>query len=472
MAQKIRLISIIIIYFGVVLVLFYTLFPFDFSFEETFASLDVYFFLLGCGISNTEDIILNVLLFLPIGFGISGYQMQKKGAAAGLSIIGVVFLVSLGLSYSIEILQVFQPSRSPALADVLSNSAGGLIGYIFYRWFFLSSFLLAFVASIPFQLQTNLSNWHETFPLLLGNERTANRPWDGYISQLYIADRVISKEEIAQFFSGKAPFDSMEDSLLASYQLSGAGSYHDQTGLLADLVWIGEPNHVKKNEKDGVLLGSRHWLKSALPATSLTQRTMDSSQFTLIVTVATNKTHQTGPARIVSLSGDTSHRNFTLGQEENHLIFRLRTPFIGENGYPECIVEDVFSTTDPRNLIISYNGSVLQIYVDKASNPYTFEFSPGAVAYSYLFPIKPSFLTGYKIIWYAIIFIPLGILVSIKIKKPITPISVSWIVLPAFALETILVIVSGRDFILRNILISLVFAVGPLVLLGMVRREN
>ena len=201
---------------------------------------------------------------------------------------------------------------------------------------------------------------------------------------------------------------------------------------------------------------------------------MDSSQFTLITTVATNKTNQTGPARIVSLSGDTGHRNFTLGQDENNLIFRLRTPLTGENGYPECIVEDIFSTTDPKNLIISYNGSVLHVYVDGVNNSHTFELSPGAVAYSHLFPIKISFLRGYKIIWYAIIFIPLGILISIKNKRPkrpITPIGVSWMLFPAFILETILVIVSGRDFMLRNIFISMVLTVGPLGLLSMSRRE-
>lgn len=471
MAQQTKLISITITFFGLFLVLFCTLFPFNFLFEETFSSLDPHFFLLGWGKLDTTDIVLNIFLFLPIGFGLTGYLMQNKGAA-NLSIIGVIFLVSIGLSYSVEILQIFQPSRSPALVDVLSNCAGGLIGYIFYRWFLLSSFLLAFVASIPFQLHTDLSNWDKTFPLLLGNERTENRPWEGYISQLHITNRVISKESIAQFFSGKVPFDSMENSLLASYHLSGTGSYNDQTGLMGELVWTGEPNDVQHDK--GVLLGPRHWLKSALPATYLTQRIMDSSQFTLITTVATNKTNQTGPARIVSLSGDTGHRNFTLGQDENNLIFRLRTPLTGENGYPECIVEDIFSTTDPKNLIISYNGSVLHVYVDGVNNSHTFELSPGAVAYSHLFPIKISFLRGYKIIWYAIIFIPLGILISIKNKRPkrpITPIGVSWMLFPAFILETILVIVSGRDFMLRNIFISMVLTVGPLGLLSMSRRE-
>jgi glycopeptide antibiotics resistance protein len=78
------------------------------------------------------DILLNILLFVPLGFGLTSYLMQKK-SAVGLSIFGMILSVSFGLSYSIEILQVFQPSRFPSLFDVFSNCVGGLLGYIFCR---------------------------------------------------------------------------------------------------------------------------------------------------------------------------------------------------------------------------------------------------------------------------------------------------------------------------------------------------
>ena len=48
-------------------------------------------------------------------------------------------------------------------------------------------------------------------------------------------------------------------------------------------------------------------------------------------------------------------------------------------------------------------------------------------------------------------------------KRQITLINVG-ILLPSFILESILVIVSGRDLILENILISMIFAAGPIVL--------
>ena len=69
---------------------------------------------------------------------------------------------------------------------------------------------------------------------------------------------------------------------------------------------------------------------------------MEASQFTVMATVATNKTVQYGPARIISLSADPGHRNFTLGQEDDNLIFRIRTPFTGNNGTPDVIVRNIF----------------------------------------------------------------------------------------------------------------------------------
>lgn len=43
-------------------------------------------------------------------------------------------------------------------------------------------------------------------------------------------------------------------------------------------------------------------------------------------------TQQGGPARIVSFSVDPYRRNFTLGQERDRLVLRLRTPETGDNG--------------------------------------------------------------------------------------------------------------------------------------------
>jgi len=111
-------------------------------------------------------------------------------------------------------------------------------------------------------------------------------------------------------------------------------------------AWKGEVHNVQQRE--GVSPGSNHRLETATPAAFLTQRIIETSQFTLSVTVATSDTIQTGPSRIVSLLANRYHHNFTLGQEGSELIFRLGTPLTGENGInPQLAVLDVFSTTKP-----------------------------------------------------------------------------------------------------------------------------
>lgn len=51
---------------------------------------------------------------------------------------------------------------------------------------------------------------------------------------------------------------------------------------------------------------------------------------------------QRGPARIITLSADPWHRNFTAGQDERDLIVRLRTPLTSRNGTPDVRVPDAF----------------------------------------------------------------------------------------------------------------------------------
>jgi hypothetical protein len=284
---------------------------------------------------------------------------------------------------------------------------------------------------------------------------------------MHIADRALSRHELVHVFSEKFSPDSIGDSLLASYTLHGPGRYKDKRGLLPDLGWKGGSHCVQQGK--GLFLGPECWLKGTSPALHLTRKIIETSQFTLIAKVSAAKEEQFGPARIISLSADPLHRNFTLGQEGDDLIFRLRTPLAGENGMPDLVVYDVFATTDQRMLAISYNGTVLTVFVDAAGNSHEFEFSPGVVAYNYFFPMDTSFLRWYTILWYAIIFIPLGILISLNnaIRRKPALMIIGGVIMPSLIYEGILTGVSGRGFIAENAFISIAVISCP-VLLSMI----
>lgn len=75
-------------------------------------------------------------------------------------------------------------------------------------------------------------------------------------------------------------------------------------------------------------------LRSEKPAGKIHDAVRNSGQMTVEAWVRPANTRQDGPARIVSLSKNTSERNFTLGQEGDKYDFRLRTTRTSNNGLP------------------------------------------------------------------------------------------------------------------------------------------
>ncbi len=481
--------------YSLLLVLFTTLFPFNFYFKNGFSVKEI-----ADSFDNSSSLIDqlgNVLLFLPLGFGLTCLlQTRRLGATAKLAI---VLIVSAGLSSTVEVLQAFLPSRAPTLSDIFTNSFGGFMGFLcFHLWKFkilnctsalikkskdclsikkltagfIGYMVLTFLISSALPSTANLRNWDPNFPLLLGNEQTGDRPWQGYVSEFYMADRAISEEEVARAFSDKSFFASIGDSLVADYRLTGKGSYRDQTGHLPDLSWQGQPPKIQ--DGTGVFLTSSHWLETANPATSMSRRIRETSQFTLSTTVATADTAQTGPGRIVSLSSDPYYRNFTLGQEGTHLVFRLRTPVTGKNGAnPELVVPDIFADTNRHHLVITYSAPVFRLYIDGLQNSHSLELTPEVALFLYLLPsrhLNASIIEGYKILYYAVIFIPLGsflALLTIIVRGQFVfhmLLMCGGILLPSLMLESILASGSERNIRPENLLFSMLIMTGTILI--------
>lgn len=489
---------------SILLVLVTTLFPFNFSFKDGFAIKEIVNNFNNQ--SNLIDWLGNILLFVPFGFGVAGLSQKSKlrGIAA---LIGVV-LASFCLSLTVEILQVFLPGREPTFSDLLLNSVSGVLGLLcFNRWRakvlsqssasvtqitkrlslkyltvgLLGYLTLAVVISLTLQTGTSLSNWDENFPLLLGNELTGDRPWQGYISEISIVNRAISQDEVASLFSDKSFSATVEDSVLAYYQLIGKGKYQDQTEQLPDLAWQGE--YRVAEETEGVLFSPSHWLTTTEPVTLITQKLRETSQFTLSTTIATANTTQMGLARIVSLSGSPYHRNFTLAQEGKDLILRLRTPLTGENGTnPQMMIPDVFVDTDFHHLIITYDGSVLQFYVDQLSRLYSVDLKSGlSLFYLLQFPHwNDSFnvpkIDIYRIVYYGIIFVPLGVIISIissMLSKSVILYSlfiVGGILLPTLIIESILALDNSRGISQENLLISILITIVTMLIFKIIQE--
>jgi VanZ like family/Concanavalin A-like lectin/glucanases superfamily len=299
-------------------------------------------------VNNTfylSDALNNILLYMPLGIALGAFSLWRA------------FLCGLGLSTLAETLQLGYIDRSPSLVDITNNTIGAVLGYLAAR-IFLSTRgkgprliplprLLA-VAAAPVALlgtfallhnrpASDFSNWNPQYQLAVGNELNGHRPWTGTISGLAIYPFAMSAREIEVLARQGKVYPA------APGQSPIAGPF-----TAADLsTRFGQP-----------LLSPDQQRKFYDALTS-------SNQLTILVEMQTPNLEQSGPARIVTNSGDAWGRNFTLGQNGSGLTFRLRTPATGGNGVdPALYTGPVLEANRTMQVAAVYNGRFSSVYVD------------------------------------------------------------------------------------------------------------
>jgi glycopeptide antibiotics resistance protein len=122
-----RLAGVLLVCASVGLIVLITLSPFDLSCRNPSWLTGRPSLRVGWGRSSVSDVLLNALLFMPFGFGLSHVLSWRR--LAGPTALAVVFGACVTLSYTIEVLQQCLPARFPAWRDVLANSFGGVLGW-------------------------------------------------------------------------------------------------------------------------------------------------------------------------------------------------------------------------------------------------------------------------------------------------------------------------------------------------------
>jgi glycopeptide antibiotics resistance protein len=106
-------------------IVYFTLFPFRLDFSVALPG-NRSPFLLGHSwkYDTFLDFFLNFLLFVPFGFGVAAESRKRTRNWAP----GVLLALAGGclLSYTIEFLQLYVPSRNSGWDDVFSNTLGSL----------------------------------------------------------------------------------------------------------------------------------------------------------------------------------------------------------------------------------------------------------------------------------------------------------------------------------------------------------
>ena len=386
--------------------------------------------------SDLYDLISNILLFTALGFGLGGRLNRQLTKIGSILIISLVLCASVSLV--IEILQVYLPTRTSSSIDLLTNILGGMLGTVaFFGWQFalrhwqifglsqnkLSFLTLGYVSlvcclMISLNRTNNFSNWNPNFPLLIGNEQTGDRPWQGMISEVYFANHSLSKQEIARIFTQERARDPT-DTWITAYQFAGKGKYRDRIGVSPALKWRQDSS--VPEDRETISVSPQHWLVSIKPVSKLIRAMKQTSQFSLLTTVATRDTNQTGPARIISLSANPFQRNLTIGQQGSRLVVRLRTPISGAGeSNTNLTFPGIFADTHQHQLLLLFDRHSLQLYVDRTEAVHTIKLTSPILFFHFLpaiglrnFQVTPLNYGLLQLIFYSLVLSPPAIVVLV-----------------------------------------------------------
>jgi VanZ family protein len=479
-----------------------TLFPFHFDFSPT-----IIFhrspFLLASSVKRSVnlDFFLNVLLFVPFGFGVSA-QARKRGRGFWASLLLAV-VAGACVSYLVEMLQFYIPARDSGWEDVFSNSAGSVVGFFLFEllgrpfaglaslaedafegWIsaprmallLAAYFAVWFTISARLQTETRLRNWEPQAILSAGNDASGQNLWKGQIFRLQIWNRALSDQEI-QRIAGQPATNDSGAGLLGSYDFTGAPPFQDQRNFLPALDWTPAPP--SGMTAGAAQWGSGSWLSTKAPAENLMRAIMKTSRFTVRVVCAPAPGEDVN-GRIVAFSQSAGNVNFLLREEGDSLVFRLRNSLstrralLGLAWY----VRGAFEPGKTRDIVASYDGSDEFLYLDGNRVPQEYRLSPAAGLMHRVRYIEPESLEAYIAVYETLVFLPAGVLIGVTARKWFelkfsarSLLVLSWI-LPTVALELLLVGISGRRLWMGNIVLSLVFGLAGIALVNADLRDK
>jgi hypothetical protein len=82
--------------------------------------------------SYVQDIMINVIGFIPFGFFFSALLLKTARQRRLLTCVAIV-IFGVGISLAIELIQAYLPTRNSSLTDVVMNAIGTILGVVMYH---------------------------------------------------------------------------------------------------------------------------------------------------------------------------------------------------------------------------------------------------------------------------------------------------------------------------------------------------
>jgi hypothetical protein len=469
-------------------ILFLTLYPFRVDFHAAVAGGGSPF-LLGRSekTAGLLDVFLNVLLFIPFGFGLAA-KLRERGKSPAFT-LALALAIGALFSYCIEFLQIYIPPRDSGWEDIITNTSGSVTGFVLYEFLgkrvldwmsnfeswleslltpwrtfvvLLIYFALWFTASFQLQKTTRLRDWRSDALLVVGNDASGKFPWKGTVDAVQIWDLAL-RSEVAQVLSAGQATDTANPGLLVDYDFSAGPPFRNQRQISSELAW--SPSAPSTSASGLLLLDGASWLTSRIAVPDLIANLGKTDQFTVRV-LCTPAEGAGGDGRIISISESSGFPDLTLRQEDSSLSFWFRNPLSATHSLLAWNLPGVFAAGRTRDILYAYDGSNLSLFIDGKREPLTYRLGPGTALAKSVRRIKSGELDGYNYIYYALIFCFPGATLGIATRTLSARRTAAFlrsacgILIPAILLQWILVSTSGRSFSFDYLGLSVLIAAG------------
>ncbi len=255
----------------------------------------------------------------------------------------------LAIGLGIECLQPLV-TRDFSPLDMVANGAGVGMGMLAahglnaFGWsgsgqwrVALGALLVVLVLGVPvsgfLRPGERMSTWDCSYPVVVGNEATGDRPWAGELL-------------CARLMVGDLRLEPASDDEPTCGTVAPPGA----TAMLE----VGSATRNGTPGPDAPLQDTA--------TTSFCEAARIADALVLEAWLVSHAKSQAGPARILSFSTDRYRRNLTLGQSGSAFDFRLRTPFTGTNGETVPIRTRAGSvSTDPVRVTAHYRSDTVTL---------------------------------------------------------------------------------------------------------------
>jgi hypothetical protein len=376
---------------GWTLVLAYSFAPFDFATDLDGFSI----FTRGWSGASWERIVTEITLH-SIVFGLVGAtdRFAHHAPDALDRANRPVLAKGLVLCLLIEVGQLYMDSRHATVEDLVLNSVALSVGHLLasrsharstrdnhwpgvrriltsrgFRWGSLAAWSTCWAVIVllpPHFVQ--LDSWDLSFPVMIGNERSGDRPWRGELRYVAIYDRALAATDVSQLLqhepgSPDSTSTRLGLGLLTAYDLAGGNAtVLAPQGRLDDARLAMRTSPGLALTPQGAVLDGDHWLASVGAGEPLTVSIARTGEFTVEVWGRAADLAQSGPARIIGISSGTLERNFTLGQEGRAVHFRVRNALNGPNGIANVLRAPDVLSSEPFHIAATYDRGVSELF--------------------------------------------------------------------------------------------------------------